>query len=460
MLSLRRPRALIARLLGVSVALALAAVIGSGAFTSGASAAAAKSQSGAATWSALTPIGSSLRLAAVSCPTSRFCAIASDGDAKNDAGTMYTVGGTGLSKPTVISKYDGSPDSVSCPTSRFCVAIDDGGSVYTFNGTKWSTPTEIDAIPPANQTAVSCASSTFCAAIDDSGNVETFNGTGWAKSLEIDDSGGGYSAQNCSSNQEGTCAAPAAISCPSSNFCAAVDGTGSVFTYNGSSWSAATVVDGQTPIVALSCAPGSSFCVAIDASGNAFTFNGTSWSAPALVGKPGLDSVSCASSSSCVAVDDSGDALTFNGTSWSAPALVAKSALAAVSCASSSFCVAVNPHSDVLALGTASGFPQALVKFRVSTARVSSNGTLSIPISCPSGPRNCSEPVGLSLDLPTDHKAIASVNVNLVAGKSGKLKLKFSKARLDYVEEVAGHRFLVSATAAGGSVAKLTLVIS
>jgi hypothetical protein len=452
MLLSRRPRALIARLLGVSVAVALTA--------GGAVAAAGASQAGAATWSALTPIGSSLRLAAVSCPTSRFCAVASDGDAKNDAGTMYTVNGTQWSKPTVISRYAGSPDSVSCPTSRFCVAIDNAGSVYMFNGTSWSKPAEIDPVPPANQTAVSCASSTFCVAIDDSGGYEIFNGTAWTKRQQFDHSGGGSTAQHCSSNQEGTCAAPAAISCPSSNLCAAVDGTGSVFTFNGSSWSAATVVDGQTPIVSLSCAPNSSFCAAVDASGSAMTFNGTSWSAPAQVGKPGLDSVSCSSSSSCVAVDDSGDALSFDGTSWSAPAVVAKSALAAVSCASSSFCLAVSPRSDVLGFGTATALPQAPIRFRASLDRVSAKGALNIPVSCPSGPRNCSETVGLGITV-RHQLTIASAAINVTAGKSGTLKLKFSKARISYLEEVEGHRFTVTVTTdVSASVTKLTLVLN
>jgi hypothetical protein len=450
MLLPRRSRALIALLLGAGVAVALTA--------GGASAAAPLAQTGAS-WSALTPVGSSLMLAAVSCPTSKFCAVANDYDAKDDAGTMYTFNGTAWSKPAVISKYDGSPDSVSCPTSRFCVAIDNGGSVYTFNGSGWSTPLDIDDIPPANETAVSCASSTFCAAIDDSGDVETYDGSSWTKSREIDPAGGGYKTQNCSSNQEGTCSAPAAISCPSSSFCVGVDGTGSVFTFNGMSWSAAAPVDGQTPIVALSC-PTSSFCVAIDGTGNVATFNGTTWSAPTQVDTSALDSVSCPTSSFCLAVDVSGNAVTLNGTSWSAPRQTAKSALADVSCASSSFCLAVNPKSDVITLGTASSFPQAPLKFRASLGKISSKGVLTMPVSCPSGPRNCSEPVSLSLDLPTDHKTVASGKISLAAGKSGELTLKFSKARINYLGEEAGHRFPVTVTSgAGASISKLTLTI-
>jgi hypothetical protein len=446
------------RILGLSVA--VAAAFGSAAF-----AASAQSQTGAATWSALTPIGSSLTLAAVSCPTLTFCAIANDNDINDDAGTMYTLSGTTLSKPTVISKYGGSPDSVSCPNSRFCIAIDDGGAVYRFNGTAWSKPRVIDSVPPDNQTAVSCASSTFCAAIDDGGDVELFNGTSWSESIEIDPAEGGYKAQNCTNNQEGTCSAPAAISCPSSNRCIAVDGTGSVFSFNGSSWSSATDVDGQTPITALSCAPASSFCVATDATGKAATFNGTSWSAPASVDASALDSVSCRSSSYCMAVDDSGDALTFNGAGWSAPAPVAKADLGSVSCASSSFCLALSQKSSLVSFGTEGAFPPSPIKLRASTAKIDASGTGSVPVSCPSGPRGCSESVSLVV-FHYKHRAwststLASSTVELSAGQDGTLKLKFSRVGLATLTQKPGHRLKVTVTADGDQLApKLTLLFS
>ena len=452
------PSAMVSRVLATGATLVLAAVVGAGALAGAAGASAPRSQAGA-TWSALTPIGSSLMLAAVSCPTSNFCAIASDGDAKNDAGTMYTLSGTTLSAPTVISKYDGSPDSVSCTSSKFCVAIDDGGSVYTFNGKVWSKPAEIDDIPPANQTAVSCASSTFCAAIDDSGNVETFNGTSWTKSSEIDPGGGGYKSQNCSSNQEGTCSAPAAISCPSSNLCVAVDGTGSVFTFNGTNWSAAAPVDGQTPIVALSCGPSSSLCVAIDGSGNAITFNGTSWSAPLVIGRSGLDSVSCASSSFCIAVDGSGNEISFDGTGWSAPAPVAKAALAAVSCASSSFCLAVTSKSDLLTLGTVDGFPQALVKLHTSKATVHRDRFLYLSLSCPRGPRDCDEKI--SVYAKGLKKPVVVDNLLLGAGYPRIERLFFTKASIADMVETDGRRFTVTVSAgADPSIGKFTLILA
>jgi hypothetical protein len=455
------PSRAVTRLLGICTALVVTAAGATAACAGGAGAATATAQEGGASWSALTAIGASLNLAAVSCPTSTFCAIASDSDAKYDAGTMYTVSGTTLSKPTVISQYHGSPDSVSCTTSSFCVAIDNAGSVYSFNGTAWSKPQEIDSIPPANQTAVSCASSAFCAAIDDSGDVELFNGTRWTKSSEIDPSGGGYKAQNCASNQEGTCGAPAAISCASSSFCVAVDGTGSVFSFNGSNWSSAAAVDQQASIVALSCAPSSSFCVAIDSVGGTAMFNGTSWSVPTQIGGSGLDSVSCPSSDYCVAIDDSGDALRFNGTSWSPPAVVAKAALARVSCASRSFCLAITSKSSVVSFGTTSAFPQAPIEVHASRVKVTSRGTASVPISCPSGVRGCSESVSLGTREGDTTVTVTSANVKLGPGIKGTLKLKFSKPHRAQLRKRFGTDFRVTVSAAGLPIGtKLKLLLS
>jgi hypothetical protein len=371
---------------------------------------------------------------------------------------MYTFDGTRWSEPSLISRYDGSPDSVSCPTNRFCVAIDNGGSAYVFNGTKWSKPAVIDSIPPANQTAVSCASSAFCVAIDDGGGVETFNGTRWTMTSMIDPTGGGYSSESCSENQEGTCSAPAAIACPSSSFCAAVDGTGSVFTFDGRAWSAPIPIDAESPIVSLSC-PSSGFCVALDSSGNAAMFDGTSWTAPASIdAMSGLTSVSCPSSGFCVAVDGSGNAVMFNGSSWSAPTKINRSGLASVSCPSSGFCVAVSQRSDVLTFGSAHAFPQSPVIFGASSARVSSTGAFVVPVSCPRGTRNCSGSV--SLASAARHGTIAKAAFDLAPGERRRIKLKLSRTGLTDIEHAARHRLRVTATThADQSVTKTTLTL-
>ena len=70
------------------------------------------------------------------------------------------------------------------------------------------------------------------------------------------------------------------VSCPASNFCAAVDGgDGNVITFNGSTWSAPVNIDSQAAksvsgpvlifLMSVSC-PAAMFCVAGDSIGNAF----------------------------------------------------------------------------------------------------------------------------------------------------------------------------------------------
>ena len=239
----------------------------------------------------------------------------------------------------------------------------------------------------------------------------------------------------------------------------AVDGTGSLFTYNGSSWSTPSDVDGQTPIVSLSCAPGSSFCVAIDGRGDALTFNGTSWSAAAQVGNAGLDSVSCASLSFCVAVDDHGDEVGFDGKSWSTPVAIAKSGLVAVSCAASSYCLAISSNSDVLSLGTQDSFPQAPVKLGTSLVRVHRDRFLYLPMTCPKGPRDCDGKI--SVYVSGIKQPIVTDNILLGAGYPRVERLFFTKARFTDLIDTEGHRFTVTVKSPTGAVlGKLTLVLS
>jgi hypothetical protein len=100
------------------------------------------------------------------------------------------------------------------------------------------------------------------------------------------------------------------VSCPNDDFCVAVDNGGDAFTYNGSSWSSPSDIDGTLHLSSVSC-PSASFCVALDFS-DALIYNGSSWSSPAEIDEGnGLDSVSCPSASFCAAVDEFGNALTY-----------------------------------------------------------------------------------------------------------------------------------------------------
>jgi hypothetical protein len=159
--------------------------------------------------------------------------------------------------------------TVSCPSASFCAAVDYGPNVVTFNGTAWSKPSVID--PGTYLQAVSCASASFCVAIDRKGNALTFNGRAWSAPVNVD--------QNGLTMGEGGISWPV-VSCPTSHFCAAVDGaSGNVVTFNGSSWAAPVNIDSKAAnsvrapvlifLMSVSCLS-ARFCVAGDTVGDAF----------------------------------------------------------------------------------------------------------------------------------------------------------------------------------------------
>jgi hypothetical protein len=158
---------------------------------------------------------------------------------------------------------------VSCPSANFCAAVDYGPNVVTFNGTSWRKPSAID--PGSYLQAVSCASASFCVAIDRRGNAFTFNGSTWSAPVNADPNG--------LTMGEGGISWPV-VSCPTSNFCAAVDGGGgNVVTFDGSSWTSPANVDSKAAnsldgpvlifLMSVSC-PSAMFCVAGDSAGDAF----------------------------------------------------------------------------------------------------------------------------------------------------------------------------------------------
>jgi hypothetical protein len=260
------------------------------------------------TWSQPTGLSSAAgQPDSVSCPTVSFC-VAVDAD---DSSAFLFNGRTWRSAPSI---NDPAPStrtgmaSVSCSSSAFCVAVDNGSNAFTFNGTSWSPATAID---PGNRlSTVSCPSASFCAAVDYGPNVVTFNGTSWSKPSAIDP--GSYLQ---------------AVSCASTSFCVAIDRKGNAFTFNGSVWSAPvnaepnglSMGEGGISWPVVSC-PTSNFCAAVDGGGgNVVTFNGSAWSAPVNIDSEAansvsgpvlifLMSVSCLSAMFCVAGDSTGDA--------------------------------------------------------------------------------------------------------------------------------------------------------
>ena len=222
---------------------------------------------GGSTWSHpdhvdKTPFG---ELTAVSCSSSTFCA-AVDGD-----GNALVFNGTGWSAPQQVDPQSWTAvsrdvASLSCPTTGYCVGVDPEDNAFYYSGGSWQLAASITpavgspAVKYAN--TVSCATITFCAAAENPGRVVVYDGTQWSNAVEVD-----------STNYL------ASISCPTPLFCAAVDGllpqgfnggsaTGRVVLYNGISWSVPSDIDGGGILEAISC-PSQQFCVAVDQAGRA-----------------------------------------------------------------------------------------------------------------------------------------------------------------------------------------------
>ncbi|MCL6104491.1 MAG: hypothetical protein M1483_02475 [Actinobacteria bacterium] len=243
-------------------------------------------------------------------------------------------------------------DNISCVSATFCMAVSGQGNEYgqTFNGTSWSAPRSV-----LWNSIVSCASATFCVAVGEDGYFTTFNGTSWsAPQLFVPTSllkGYAWAEDHFFYPPFDS------ISCVSTSFCVVGDDVGNVYTFNGTSWSAPTSIDGTNQLNSVSCVS-TSFCMAVDGGGNAIIFNGTSWSAPQLIDPTysyaasldqptgySLTSVSCTSTTFCIATDGSNTVRIFNGTAWFTsvvpPAGPPTAGYDSVSCISRSFCEAV-----------------------------------------------------------------------------------------------------------------------
>ncbi len=129
------------------------------------------------------------------------------------------------------------------------MAVDHEGNAFTYEGTNWTGPDDIDGTAAVNH--VSCTSTMFCAAVDDDGNALTFDGSSWSTSA--------VDAVSIFS-----------VSCATTSFCVAVDANGYALTYNGSSWSTVDIDPGLT-LYSVDC-PTTAFCAAVDQEGNAVTY--------------------------------------------------------------------------------------------------------------------------------------------------------------------------------------------
>lgn len=232
------------------------------------------------------------------------------------------------STPKPSPKATSSPTSAPQPTSSPSSVPSPKATIPLV----WSAPTLID---PNGGSSLSCPSSDFCAAVDAEGDITTWNGSSWSTPQSVD------------------AVTALSVSCVSASFCLVTDNAGDVLTWNGAEWSAAQTIDPGAGLGSVSCAS-NTFCAAIDLShGDALIWNGASWSTYSNVDpypddSSLLASISCATPSFCEVVDGMGYAEAWNGTSWSTPQIIDSGGSDGLSCVSSSFCVAVDTEGDAL----------------------------------------------------------------------------------------------------------------
>jgi hypothetical protein len=138
-----------------------------------------------------------------------------------------------------------------------------------------------------------------------------------------------------------------AVSCTSRSFCAAVGGEQAVV-YASGRWRGPHTIDSHSTfregLRTVSCTS-AMFCVAGDGAGNTFAYDGTSWSAPTLMATAGLSELSCAGRRFCAALDDNAHALFYDGSSWSKPKVIRGAFQPQfISCPSVGFCMAMDTN--------------------------------------------------------------------------------------------------------------------
>ena len=228
---------------------------------------------------------------------------------------------------------------VSCASRSFCMAVG-GGQAVAYSSGHWARPQTIDSHTDINNglVTVSCVTASFCAAGDGAGNAFVYNGTSWSSPALV------------------TAAGLSQLSCGTTTFCGAVDVNGDGLFYNGSNWSTPQAIPGSSQALEISC-PTGRFCMAMDGNGTgAYRLAAGSWMAagqirtsqPSGGSEPDVASaVSCSGPHFCAALDDFGEAFAWSGTGWSRPHGFDSNLLAgsdAVSCPSKTACTAVDDN--------------------------------------------------------------------------------------------------------------------
>jgi RHS repeat-associated protein len=234
------------------------------------------------------------------------------------AGFATTYNGSAWSTPSDIDSTR-SVNAVSCTSSTFCVAVGASGYAAIYTGS-WASASDVDSSRSID--AVDCVSTTFCVTGDTAGYSAKYTGT-WATATDIDST-----------------RSIATIACTSSTFCVTGDTTGFSAKYTGS-WATATDIDSSRSIKRVACVS-SSFCLTIEGSGYSAKYSGSWAAATDIDGSTALESLVCISSSDCLASDASGNVFTYTS-SWSVATDVDMArSISSISCPTTTFCAAVD----------------------------------------------------------------------------------------------------------------------
>ncbi|MER7072040.1 hypothetical protein [Terrabacter sp. NPDC000476] len=201
----------------------------------------------------------------------------------------------------------------------------------------WSAP--VTAIPDRGQPSdVSCPSTTWCMAIDLSGQVLTFDGTTWSSPRKIFPKAPGQPQS--------------AVSCPTTTFCLATHASGYAV-YRSGSWTVTR--SALAPFRTVGCYSATR-CALIR--GDVFSSHAMAyWNGSSLTSSVNMpwayrvDAVSCVSVTTCLAigVEPSGGAIALrsSGATWVASYLgqATRFATLDLSCTSTSFCLATSGNS-------------------------------------------------------------------------------------------------------------------
>ena len=215
-------------------------------------------------------------------------------------------------------------------------------------GTAWTSATLSGT---AVSSAASCPTTTFCAVVEGKKVWISTNPTGGASA---------WTATTLPATT-GTVTALTDIACPSTTLCVATGTTGSLFTSTNptggaSAWTKTTV--GTRRLMGVSC-PSTTLCVVVGyKSGYVFTSTNpaggaSAWTSATITGPPHFTAVNCPTTTLCVAGTSTGKLYTSTNptggaSAWTSPwtGTAATVAVSAISCASTSLCVAVTATGD------------------------------------------------------------------------------------------------------------------